>query len=92
MTHLLKTDAREFDLIKNFIKRWELRINDRNFTKGDVLILRKTKFSNSCMKKGRPLLYTGDEIWCRVDYTLKGPKYGLMAGWVIMSITVTAVT
>ena len=87
--HELKTDPEVFQSVKNELKRFEIRKNDRNFNVGDILLLRETTYSGEQIKNEmKPLEYTGDSIQCFVDYILHGPIYGLSDEWVIMSITV----
>ena len=85
MTHILKTDPCVFRAFETGIKRFEIRYDDRNFQIGDNLHLKETRYSGEEMKEGNPLEYTGYEDWMKVRYILRGPCYGLQAGWVIMS-------
>ena len=96
MIHELKTDPMVFGHVYNGLKDFEIRKNDRDFKEGDTLILRETKHSGASMQeptglsfaKKKPLIYTGREIECEVNYILHGPIYGLADGWIIMSIEV----
>jgi hypothetical protein len=88
MNHELKTDPEVFDAVKSGAKTFEIRFDDRWFKVGDILTLRKTRYTGSEMQNGAPLEYTGDQLECKVTYILKGPKYGLSSGWVIMSIAI----
>lgn len=85
--HELKTDSIMFCEVKNRVKKFELRINDRNYQIGDCLFLKETKFTGVEMKVGQPLVYTGRELMVLVTHILHGPVYGLENGWVIMSIS-----
>ena len=84
--HELKTDPSAFDAIAAGNKRFELRYNDRNFRVGDKLLLRETRYSGEEMTKGAPLEYTGIYLTVFITSILTGPVYGLLEGWVIMSI------
>ncbi len=86
MEHELKTDPEVFDAVRSGEKTFEIRLNDRDFKVGDILFLRKTKYTGNELRTGMPLEYTGDEIRRTVKYILYGPIYGLADGWVIMSI------
>lgn len=86
MEHELKTDADAFDAVKRGEKKFEIRFNDRNFNVGDLLKLRKTVHTGAEMKAGLPLYYEGEPFFVWVSHILLGPIYGLMDGWVIMSI------
>ena len=84
--HELKTDPKVFDDLMCKAKTFELRYNDRDFLEGDRLVLRETKYSGEEMKDGAALIYTGFYINARVTHMIRGPRLGLMEGWVIMSI------
>lgn len=86
MKHILKTDPEVFNDVYYGRKNFEIRKNDRNFEVGDLLLLRQTVHTGKEMQQGLPLEYTGWELRARVKYILSGPIYGLMDGWVIMSI------
>ena len=40
------------------------------------------------MAAGAPLVYTGDTISCKVIHVLRGPVYGLLDGWCLLSLEV----
>jgi hypothetical protein len=85
-THNLKTDNAVFVLSYAGSKQYEIRLNDRNFNIGDILILEETKYSGKEMRAyGKPLVYTGRQLMRKVDHVLDG--YGLMPGWVILSVS-----
>lgn len=85
--HELKTDPDVFDAVVRGEKTFAIRQNhDRDYQVGDWLQLKKTVYSGEQMAEGKPLEYTGDEIGVRASYILRGPRYGLADGWVIMSI------
>jgi len=86
--HELKCDPGQFSLIATWNKRFELRKNDRDYQKGDTLILRRTKYSSSEMAQGAPLEYEGKPLRVTVMHVMYPPAYGgLNDGWVIMSIS-----
>jgi hypothetical protein len=84
--HELKTDPDTFDEVVGKTKSFEIRFDDRGYQVGDHLRLRKTRDTGEEMKGGMPLTFTGDETTREVSQILRGPIYGLKAGWVIMSI------
>jgi len=86
MIHYLKTDPLAYDAVSIEAKKFEIRLNDRNFLNGDVLILKRTKYTGAEMKAGKPLEYTGQMQGVQVTYIMSGPIYGLSEQWVIMSI------
>lgn len=65
----------------------ELRVNDRNFQVGDILLLEETRYSATEMRmQGKPLEYTGQVFNVKVSHVLYGPWYGLPDGMCIMSL------
>ena len=58
MTHELKTINPYFEMVWNGNKKFELRKNDRDFQKGDALVLKEyIPVENR---------YTGRTIWCMI--------------------------
>ncbi len=86
--HDLKTDPEVFDAVWRGDKTFEIRFNDRNYGVDDVLLLHETKYTSQEIKQGSPLVYTGRTIEAVVTHVLTGPVYGLLDGWVILSIEV----
>jgi hypothetical protein len=84
--HELKTDPDVFDAVIEGEKKFEIRINDRDYQVGDDLCLRRTKHTGEEMGKGAPLVYSGSFWTVTVTHILYGPIYGLQDGWCIMSI------
>ena len=84
--HELKTDAEVFAATALGMKAYEVREDDRGFEVGDVLFLRETRHTGEEMRVGeKPLIYTGRHEMMEVTHILRGPIYGLLGGWVIMS-------
>jgi hypothetical protein len=52
-THNLKTWPEYFKLVKNDIKKYEFRKNDRNFEVGDLLVLEEFNPCIRCFGSGR---------------------------------------
>jgi hypothetical protein len=84
--HELKTDPEPFSELLASRKLFEMRKADRNYQVGDTLLLRETQYSAVSMTAGKTLGYSGRTAHRNVVGMLVGPAYGLMAGWVIMSI------
>ena len=74
--HELKILPEYFDAVRCGDKRFELRKNDRDFHKGDVLRLKEWDGEK----------YTGEEVDVLVRYILYEWTGGLQAGYCIMSI------
>lgn len=88
MTHELKTDPEVFEAILRGEKTFDIRRNDRGYTKSDRLDFKETVYSRAEMDRGAPLLYTGRRIKASISYMLRGPAYGLEEGFVCMGIHV----
>ena len=71
--HNLKTDSGPFSALWSGEKKFEVRVNDRGFREGDMLILDEAD-------NYRRLIV-------RVDYMLHGGRYGLPDDLCVMSIT-----
>lgn len=82
--HELKTDSEVFQAVVEGRKTFEIRFNDRDFRVGDELVLLEAIHTGEQMKRGKPLLYSGNELRKKVSYILSG--YGLQDGWVILGI------
>lgn len=80
MMHLLKTLPEPFQAVWQGLKRYEIRVNDRDFVVGDKLLL--VEYSNESHS------YSGREIECVVNYMSEG-AWGLPAGLCVMSIEIT---
>lgn len=72
--HELKTDPQYFEEQLQGNKNFEVRLNDRNFQNGDVLVLSEYKDNK----------YTGRQIYVQVTYILDNSNY-CKDGYVIMS-------
>jgi ASC-1-like (ASCH) protein len=72
--HELKTDSQYFEEQLQGNKNFEVRLNDRNFQNGDVLVLSEYKDNE----------YTGRQLYVQVTYILDSPNY-CKDGYVIMS-------
>lgn len=80
-THHLKTWPSFFTAIWNGEKKFELRVNDRDFAKGDELVL----FEWDPSKCGGLGNTTGRQIRTIVEYVLHGGAFGLDGKSCIMS-------
>ena len=73
--HELKILPEYFEAIERGEKNFEVRFNDRNFAKGDFLLLREHD----------GICYTGRQMTTEVTYLLDNPTY-CKEGYVIMAI------
>lgn len=85
MNHELKTDPEMFQALIDGEKTYELRKDDRGFQVGDTLTLRETVNDGADIALGAPLEYTGRILSRVVTHVLRGPIYGLVEGWAILS-------
>ena len=76
MVHHLKILPKYYLLAVKGIKRFEIRKDDRDYKKGDYLLLKEYSKNE----------YTGNAIKVRVVHVLKDiPQYGLKKGFVLLS-------
>lgn len=78
MTHELKTWVPYFQAVKSGKKKFEVRINDRDYKLGDTLILKEYDDEN--------YTYTGNTLTVKVIYTLHGGNFGVQEGFILMDI------
>ena len=76
--HELKTWKEYFQEVFLGRKTFEVRKNDRDFQKGDTLILEE--WDNKKQE------YTGRRMVMNVSYILQGGQFGIEEGFVVMSI------
>lgn len=87
--HVVKSDPLGFEDVRAGRKTCELRIDDRGYAPGDVLVQRETRFSSAEMAGGAPLEYTGRTVANVISHVLRGPTFGLVAGWAMLSLGAT---
>ncbi|MDY6922774.1 MAG: ASCH/PUA domain-containing protein [Pseudomonadota bacterium] len=76
--HRLKTWPGPFRAVRAGLKPWELRRDDRGYEVGDTLDLDEWQPSGGD--------FTGERETRVVRWLLRGPAFGLPAGYVIMSL------
>ncbi len=76
--HKLKIWKEYFEVVSSGYKTFELRKNDRDYKKGDILILEEWDPEKE--------VYTNRTIEGEVIYILNGPSFGLLEGYCIMSL------
>lgn len=80
----LKCDPDLFKASAAGKRAYEIRLNDRGFNPGDILILLETAYSGYEMAQGQPLIYTSRHLFKRVVSVLNG--FGLQPSWVVMAV------
>lgn len=82
--HYLKIKEEYYQAIKDGLKTFELRRNDRNYHVGDLIIFKRIVYSRGeVLTKGSEML----DIY-KIDYILKNvPEYGLDNDYCILSIS-----
>lgn len=75
MTHEFKIAPMYFEVVKNKIKTFGLRFNDRNYKENDCIVIREYEDGE----------YTGRERRGFILYILYNHE-GLKEGWVLMAI------
>lgn len=78
MIHELKTLEKYFEEVFMGRKTFEIRRNDRDFKKGDILILKEWDRLRGA--------FTGRELSRTVTYVFKGGSFGLEKDFVVMAI------
>ena len=76
--HSLKVWPKYFDAIKEGLKKFDVRLDDRSFRKGDALFLEEY-----LPKEG---FFTGRALLRKVTYVLRGGKFGIEEGYVVLGI------
>lgn len=79
-THYLKTWTEPFQAVKDGVKTWEYRLNDRDFQVDNVVILEEGSLINNFW------IPTGEQIKAKVSYILYGGAFGIPENYCIMSL------
>jgi hypothetical protein len=77
-THYLKTWTVPFQAVKQLLKTFEMRYNDRSYQVGDILVLQEYKPTTGS--------FTGMEVDRVVTYIQEGEHFGLQEGFICMGI------
>ena len=78
MDHYLKTWPDVFSDTMHGYKKFDLRVNDRGFARGDMLILQEYDPETN--------QYSGRTLMRQVGYMLEGGRFGLPKNMIIMSL------
>lgn len=78
MRHYLKTWTQYFDRVLLRDKNFEVRRNNRDYQRGDVIVLQD--FDPESQQ------YSGREIVAEVSYVLLGGQFGIEKGFVVMGL------
>ena len=79
--HDLKTWPEYFAMVKDGRKRFEVRMNNREFHEGDTLLLQEYEPEEG--------VFSGNTLTCRVTCVVDGEQFGIKHGYVVMGIAVT---
>lgn len=83
--HWLKCDPEPFAAVADRSKRFDLRVNDRDYRVGDLLVLQEHDRHGDAHG-----VYSGNWALVRVLYVMagyvEGPSYGLEPGYAALSI------
>ena len=77
--HDLKCNGASFDLIRSGAKRADVRLNDRDYQRQDILILRRLTDDGEYSTVHDPQMV-------RITSVLPGGQYGIEHGYVLLSI------
>tara|TARA_R110002074_G_scaffold86875_6_gene191822 strand:+ start:6661 stop:7248 length:588 start_codon:yes stop_codon:yes gene_type:complete len=86
MLHELKISPEYFKDILSGVKTFEVRLNDRNYLVGDILVL--NEFVSEVNEKHPDLFFTfysGKNIGVKITYILDGGQFGIMKNYVVMA-------
>lgn len=86
-THKLRTDPIPFQAVWTARQTFQIR-PDNDYREGECLILQETVMPAEDGNQLPTPNFTGREIQATITHIMRGPIYGLMAGWVAMSIFV----
>jgi len=80
--HMLKSWREPFEAVRSGKKTHEIRVNDRDYRRGDLLVL--------CCWDHERQIYAEDcwPVVCRVTHLDQGGNWGLPDGMVVMSVRV----
>lgn len=84
--HVLKTLASYWDAIACGEKTFEVRLNDRGFQKGDVLVLRRLGRDGLCEGREERGFWRYKQLRRHVTYILTGGQFGIEPDYVVMAI------
>jgi len=78
VVHPLKTVRKYWTAVKDGRKPFEVRLNDRNYTRGDIVVLREyDDFAD---------VFTGRSLTRKITYVLRGPELGIAEGWCVFGL------
>lgn len=81
-THTLKTIDRYFDAVERGEKTFEVRVNDRAFQKGDIVLLERW----DATRLGPQMTYPKRTLTKRITYLLQGGQFGIEPGYCVLGL------
>lgn len=84
--HKLKTLARYWEAIESGLKTFEVRLNDRAFQTGDILVLEKMDNEGRFYEETEYRSHQAKTIRKRVTYILQGGQFGIEPRYCVMGL------
>jgi len=84
--HTLKTLARYWEAIADGTKTFEVRLNDRAFQTGDLLILEKMDNDGRFYVTEPGKSFTAKSIRKRITYLLQGGQFGIEPRYCVLGL------
>ena len=84
--HNLKTVNPHYYLLSTGEKTFEIRKNDRDFQVGDLLHLEEYIYVDP-IRPSSGGKFTGTSMYRKITHILDGEKWGIMPGYVVMSLS-----
>lgn len=81
MTHALKIVSPHFEKVRDGVKDFEVRFDDRDYLVGDLLILQEHYYK----APGGKLAPTGEQVERKIKHILRKVK-GLMSGYIVLGL------
>lgn len=84
--HKLKTLGRYWDAVADGTKTFEVRLNDRAFQTGDILVLEKMDNEGRYYQTTEPMGCTPTSIRKRITYLLQGGQFGIEPRYCVLGL------
>lgn len=86
--HVLKTVNHYWDAVKSGEKTFEVRLNDRAFQAGDVLVLRRVDGQGrpDALPEDNSSMFANSDLTYRVTYLLQGGQFGIEPRYCVLGL------